>query len=147
MALFGSKKNTDTEVKAPKVAVKKAVKRTAAPKVKKEKVVETQAAAVVSPKVSTHPVNYSHVLSRPRITEKAARLAEVSNAYTFEIAKTASKHDVMKAVQDVYHVAARKVTITTLPGKTKMIRGKMGTRAGVKKATVFLKKGDKIEFV
>lgn len=141
MALFGTKKNTETKApaKATKAPAKKAVKKSAAPKV------ETQAVAL--PKNAAHTVNYAHVLSRPRITEKAAQLAESMNVYTFEIAQTASKHDVMKAVSDVYKVVARKVTIISLPGKTKMIRGKIGTTSGVKKALVYLKKGDKIEFV
>lgn len=140
MALFGRKKNTE----------KKEVK--AEPKVEKPKVVKPAKAvkAIKAPKISKktgEAHGFSHILSRPRITEKAALMSETSNAYTFEVQKSASKGDVAKAVKELYKITPLKIGITNLPSKTKFIRGKMGTKSGIKKATVFLQKGDKIEFV
>ena len=42
--------------------------------------------------------NVYEVIRAPRVSEKTARLQEVSNQYVFEIAKTATKADVKAAV-------------------------------------------------
>ncbi len=130
MAIFGSKKKTPVEKKP---AQKKA---------------ETKAVAVVKPRsIGSTGRSMAHILSRPRITEKASLMVEKSNAYTFEIPKKASKGDVEKAIHEAYNIWPIKVTVTNLPSKTKFIRGKMGVKSGIKKAIVFLRKGDTIEFV
>jgi large subunit ribosomal protein L23 len=94
--------------------------------------------------VSTHSLH--GVLKRPRVTEKAAILSG-SGVYTFEIDPKATKIDVARAIKQVYNVDPVKVTISTLPAKKKMSRGKRGITASVKKALVYLKKGDTIDFV
>lgn len=132
MDLFGRKRNTE-EKAAPKKVVKKA---------KADK-----SAKAVKPARTGAYSGYASILSRPRITEKASVVSEVSNAYTFEIPKTASKHDVARAIQEFYKVIPRKVTTTTLPGKRKLVRGRMADLSGVKKATVFLREGDKLEVI
>ena len=86
------------------------------------------------------------ILKRPRITEKAAILAG-DGVYTFEIDPKATKIDVSRAIKDVYKVEPRKISISKLPAKQKLVRGKRGMTSAVKKALVYLKKGDKIEFV
>jgi len=94
------------------------------------------------------------VLSRPRITEKATMLTEgegnlpdgkAGKAYTFEIDPRAKKGDVALAVKKLFGVTPLKVAITINPRKAVMVRGKAGFKGGVKKAVVYLKKGDKIE--
>lgn len=87
---------------------------------------------------------YSDILLRPRITEKAGFVAE-KNVYTFEVAPKASKSQIFNAVKAFYEVTPLKVNIAKNPAKEVFIRGKKGIRAGVKKAFVYLKKGDKIE--
>jgi large subunit ribosomal protein L23 len=86
------------------------------------------------------------ILISPRITEKGAYLAEMG-AYAFNVAKAASKKQVAEAIQEIYKVAPRKVTLLRIPRKAVMTRGtnRTGMTAGGKKAYVFLKKGDKIE--
>lgn len=91
-------------------------------------------------------LNYSVILM-PRITEKAGDLSQKSNAYTFEIIPSASKDDVIRAVKSIYKVAPIKVNIINLPRKRIFSRGKKGWSGGVKKAVVYLKKDDKIEFI
>lgn len=87
-----------------------------------------------------------HILLSPRITEKAAYLAE-QGAYAFNVAANASKKDVAGAIKEVYKVSPRKVTLARVPRKVVMTRGtnRRGTTGGGKKAYVFLNKGDKIE--
>lgn len=88
-------------------------------------------------------------LRRPRVTEKATMLAERAEcpAYTFEIDARSNKGEVALAVKRLFGVTPTKVAITTNPRKAVMVRGKAGFKGGVKKAVVYLKKGDKIELV
>lgn len=87
------------------------------------------------------------VLLRPRITEKAAHLS-AQNVYTFDVAQRATKGDVVKAIEAVYRVKPQKVNLVKNQGKKVSLRTRrgFGTRAGVKKAYVYLKDGDRIEF-
>ncbi len=91
--------------------------------------------------------NLTSVIRKPRVTEKANIKAETQNVYTFEINKEFSKRDVREAVEQIYKVVPIKINITNLPAKNVVSRGKKGVQSGVKKAVVFLKKGDKIEFI
>jgi large subunit ribosomal protein L23 len=88
-----------------------------------------------------------HVLLRPRVTEKASQKAMEDNVYIFEIPKTATKREVKKAVTDFYKVVPVKIATIAIPRKEVFVRGKKGFTGGGKKAYVYLKKGDKIEFV
>ncbi len=87
------------------------------------------------------------IIKKPRITEKSGIQAEALGVYTFEVTEKANKKNVAKAVKELYKVTPVKVNITNLPAKIVFTRGKTGRKSGVKKAVVYLKKGDKIEFV
>ncbi|MDP3957939.1 MAG: 50S ribosomal protein L23 [bacterium] len=86
------------------------------------------------------------VLIRPRITEKATVLGE-QNVYTFDVAPSSNKMLVAKAITALYKVKPMKVRVVAVPRKKIFVRGTWGTRGGGKKALVYLKKGEKIEFV
>ena len=86
------------------------------------------------------------IILRPRITEKSGLMNEKDNLYTFEVSKNASKPMIAKAVKTLYKVTPIKVRTITLPARRVFVRGTRGTQSGVKKALVYLKKGDKIEF-
>lgn len=86
------------------------------------------------------------VILRPRITEKATILSEKNNVYVFEVNTKATKPLVEKAIRALYSVSPEKVTMVRNPAKSVIVRGKPGMKGGVKKAYVFLKKGEKIEF-
>ncbi len=130
MAIFGSKK--DTEKKAP--AKKAPAKKEAAPK-----------AVASEKKASVEDVK--DVLVRPRITEKAANLSS-ENVYTFDIRQSATKRQVTDAVKKLYKVTPRKVTVVNTPAKRVRMRSKRGygKTTASRKAYVFLKKGDQIQF-
>jgi large subunit ribosomal protein L23 len=88
----------------------------------------------------------SAIIVRPHITEKATRSSE-AGVYVFEIAQTATKYDVSKTIKEQYKVTPVKVSTVRVPAQQTFVRGKRGTRAGYKKAYVYLKKGDKIEII
>ena len=92
----------------------------------------------------------NHILSiikKPRITEKAGIKSESQNVYTFEVVSAATKKTISEAIQMIYKVTPIKVNIVNLPAKNVTARGKRGVKQAVKKALVFLKKGDKIAFI
>ncbi len=87
---------------------------------------------------------YTDIILRPRITEKANRTVE-GNVHAFEIISSATKKQVAEAIKAFYKVVPLKVNIVKNPAKEVFVRGKKGFKAGVKKAYVYLKEGDKIE--
>jgi large subunit ribosomal protein L23 len=88
----------------------------------------------------------SLVLLRLRITEKSALLAE-KNGYTFLVADRANKPQIKAAVKEVYKVTPTQVNVIAAVKKNTTRRGRKGVKGANKKAIVFLKKGDKIEFI
>jgi large subunit ribosomal protein L23 len=144
MGLF-SKKKEEAVVEAPKKAVSKAAK---SPKTAKAKATKAQATTPAVSGASTVAASaFGRVILRPRITEKATMKAETENVYVFEVADTANKVTVRKAVADMYKVNPTRIAIAYNPAKKVFRRGHMGMTSGVKKAYVYLKKGDKIEIV
>lgn len=88
------------------------------------------------------------VLVKPRITEKAVRLGD-KNVYTFIVKRDATKRDVVAAVKALYNVTPVSVNIVNKTPRQVMSRSK-GRRLsvpGMKKAYVYLKKGDTISLV
>jgi len=88
----------------------------------------------------------THILKNPRITEKASINFD-NNVYTFQVSSRANKAEIKKAVFQMYKVKPIRVNILPIPHKTVKAKGKIGSNGGGKKAYVYLKKGDKIEFV
>lgn len=84
------------------------------------------------------------IIKRPRITEKATMLAE-KGVHVFEVSPKTNKQEVVKAVRALYNIIPRKVRMITVPRKKVFMRGRVGFTAKMKKAMVFLKKGDTIE--
>ena len=148
MAIF-SKKKKEEEVKAvAKPAVKAAkAEKTAEKKPRAKKAAVAASAPKASSSKSENQADHSSILSRPRVTEKASLMAESSNVYVFEVSKSANKEMIYRAVADLYKVKPRKVAIAQTPSKNVFSRGKSGVQTGVKKAYVYLNKGDKIELI
>lgn len=121
--LFGSKKK-ETAKKAPRA----------------------KKAPAASPRTKASAVPAS-VLVRPHITEKAAQ-ATARNVYTFEVTSSATKTEVSRAVEALYKVTPVKIAMVKIPRKRVYLRRKRGygTKGGLKKAYVYLKEGDRIEF-
>ncbi len=86
------------------------------------------------------------ILKTPRITEKASMAFE-QNVYTFNVDVSANKTEIEKAIFEIYKVKPLKVNILTIPKKQTKLKGKKSLAGGGKKALVYLKKGDKIEFI
>lgn len=85
-------------------------------------------------------------LLTPRVTEKSGMLSGIRQ-YTFIVPMTANKPMIRAAFKAEYKKDPTHITISLLPSKPVMRAGIPGTKAGMKKAVVTLKKGDKIEFI
>jgi large subunit ribosomal protein L23 len=113
---------------------------------KKKTAAETKEVAVSAPKEATTLHDLSHIIKRPRITEKASMKAE-SNVYAFEVSSDANKVTIAAAIKEMFNVTPVKIAVMKIPKKEVFVRGRMGTKGGGKKAYIYLKKGETIEFV
>jgi len=77
-------------------------------------------------------------------TEKSIYL-EPDRQYFFQVAKTANKIEIKKAVEEIYNVKVDSVNTCVVPGKLKRVRQAQGSTTPWKKAIVKLKEGQKIE--
>jgi len=84
------------------------------------------------------------VLIEPWITEKT-HAAIADNKYTFKVTGNATKKQVKMGIEGVYSVKVEKVTMVNLKPKRRSYGRYGGFKSGIRKATVTLKKGDKIE--
>ena len=86
------------------------------------------------------------LVRRPLITEKATRLKEASNTVCFEVARTANKIEVKRAVEKLFGVKVVDVRVANREGKWKRMGRFVGQRKDWKKAYVRLAPDQKIEF-
>lgn len=95
--------------------------------------------------VATKNANIAYnVLIEPWITEKTH--SEISlNKYTFKVSRTATKGQVIKAIEGMYDVKIEKIAVINIKPKLKAYGRHTRKQAGIRKAIVTLKEGDKIE--
>lgn len=130
MALFGNKKEDTKDKKgAAKAPASKAAKKS-------------------SDKALSVEKDFSSIIRRPRITEKAT-LGLDRGVYVFEVAKDANKHEIKAAVKAIFGVEPKKVTtVSTKPRKfVSRARGRRGQKAGFKKAYIHLKQGESLDIM
>jgi len=84
------------------------------------------------------------IIIKPIVTEKSMNAAAF-NKYTFEVAKTANKLEIRKAVEDIFKVKVTKINTLNVPAKFRRYGKYSGLTRSWKKAVVTLKAGDKIE--
>ena len=80
------------------------------------------------------------IVIRPIITEQSMADAEMKR-YTFEVAKTANKIEIAKAVEEIFGVKVDSVNTANREGKRKRTRTGFGVRKSTKRAYVTLREG------
>ena len=87
------------------------------------------------------------IIKRPIITEQSMAETEAKK-YTFEVAKSANKIEIAKAVEEIFGVKVAKVNTLNMQGKKERMGARPeGRRANWKKAMVTLTEDSKtIEF-
>ena len=91
-----------------------------------------------------------NILFKPIITEKASKISERLNQYTFLVNKRSNKIQIKKAVEDIYDVKVDSVSTINYGSERKKRYTKNGIQNGksnsIKKAIVKLAEGNKIDF-
>ena len=85
------------------------------------------------------------IIIRPLITEKSTTLM-AEGKYVFEVAKSANKIEIAKAISQIFNVKVVSVNTVNVEGKVKRMGRSIGKRSDYKKAIVKLAAGETIEF-
>jgi large subunit ribosomal protein L23 len=88
-----------------------------------------------------------HIVKRPiLLTEKASRLREDTNQYMFEVAGTANKIQIKRAIEQLFGVKVTSVNTLNQRGKFRRMGRGHGKLPNWKKAIVTLAQGASISF-
>lgn len=87
------------------------------------------------------------VILAPVISEKATMLADKHQQVTFRVATSATKPEIKAAVEMLFKVQVKDVTVANVKGKVKRFGRFTGRRDNWKKAFVSLVPGQEINFV
>ncbi len=91
-------------------------------------------------------MNSHQVIRRPVVTEKSNLAREEENLATFAVDPRANKHEIRRAIEELFGVDVIDVRTMRQPRKSRRIGRHMGHRAEWKKAIVRLAEGQSIEF-
>jgi len=129
MSLFSRSKKTDAEKNETAVA-------------------KTKTATKVPTNAMSIDRDLTSVIEGMRITEKSVKLGD-NNVYTFKVRRDATKFQVRDAVIALYAVTPVKVNIVNKKPASRLAgsKNRMVKVPGMKKAYVYLKKGDTINLV
>jgi large subunit ribosomal protein L23 len=95
---------------------------------------------------STFQLAAHQIILRPLVTEKGMHRSTRYNAYAFEVNRLCDKHDVRRAVEELFNVKVVKVHIQNRKGKPRRTRFSSGHTKDWKKAIVKLDPEHRIEF-
>jgi large subunit ribosomal protein L23 len=84
------------------------------------------------------------VLVAPIVSEKATHVADKTNAVTFKVLQDATKPEIKAAVELMFKVEVKGISVVNIKGKTKRFGKSTGRRDHVRKAYVTLKPGQEL---
>ena len=87
------------------------------------------------------------VLLAPLVSEKATMVGERSNAVAFKVRQDATKLEIKAAVELLFKVEVKGVSVANVKGKTKRFGKSIGRRDNLRKAYVMLKPGQELNLV
>ena len=88
--------------------------------------------------------HYSDIIIAPVITEKSM-LERQNNVYIFKAAKTATKEDIKRAIEEAFGVEVKSVNTLNTKSKRRRVGRYAGKTKTYKKAIVTLKDGSSID--
>ena len=86
------------------------------------------------------------VLVAPIISEKATHVADKTNAVTFKVLQDATKPEIKAAVELMFNVQVKGVSVANIKGKQKRFGRSQGRRDNIRKAYVSLMPGQELNF-
>jgi large subunit ribosomal protein L23 len=84
------------------------------------------------------------VLVAPIVSEKATMVADKSNAVVFKVLQNATKPEIKAAVELMFKVQVKGVSVLNTKGKTKRFGKSIGRRDNLRKAYVTLLAGQEL---
>ena len=87
------------------------------------------------------------ILLSPHVSEKSTTIADANNQVVFKVAKDATKPEIKSAVELLFEVKVKAVTVLNIKGKSKRLGAMRGRRSDWKKAYVALEDGHEINFI
>ena len=91
-------------------------------------------------------MNQYDIIRRPIVTEKSSLMKDERNQYVFEVATSANKIEIAKAVEQLFKVKVTSVRVMNIEGKKRRLGKSSGKRPDWRKAIVKLSPKDKISF-
>ncbi|MCB1434719.1 MAG: 50S ribosomal protein L23 [Alphaproteobacteria bacterium] len=88
--------------------------------------------------------HYYDIIRSPAITEKGTLVSE-QNQVVFNVARTATKPEIKKAVEGLFGVKVKAVNTLVRKGKQRRFKGQLATLSDVKKAYVTLEEGQRLD--
>jgi large subunit ribosomal protein L23 len=88
--------------------------------------------------------HFYDVIKSPAITEKGTLVSE-QNQVVFNVARTATKPEIKKAVEGLFGVKVKAVNTLVRKGKTRRFKGQAAQLSDVKKAYVTLEEGQRLD--
>ncbi len=86
------------------------------------------------------------VIRRPLVTEKSNIGREEQNLVTLAVDPRANKHEIRRAIEELFDVSVIEVRTMRMPRKTRRVGRTSGRKTEWKKAIVQLAEGQSIEF-
>ena len=86
------------------------------------------------------------ILLGAHISEKATVIADEANQFVFKVAKDATRPEIKQAVEKIYEVTVKNVSVLNVKGKVKRTQRGISKKPGWKKAYVRLEDGHDIDF-
>jgi len=87
----------------------------------------------------------SALLVSPYLSEKSTLLRNKQNKYIFKVNPRATKNEIKKLLENIYHIEVIKINVINTPAKVKRWRQKKSYFSRNKKMIVTIKEGQKIE--
>jgi large subunit ribosomal protein L23 len=91
-------------------------------------------------------VNVHEVIRKPLVTEKSNIGREENNLVTLAVDPRANKHEIKRAVEELFEVSVIEVRTMRMRGKSRRVGKFVGRKPEWKKAMVKLAEGQTIEF-
>lgn len=86
------------------------------------------------------------VLRQPHTSEKTTIMADKFKQFTFKVLKTATKIEIKQAIEHMFNVKVKSVSVMNVKGKRKRFKQTSGKRSDWKKAFVSLQPDYDIDF-
>lgn len=91
-------------------------------------------------------MNLHDVIRKPLVTEKSNINREEGNVVTLAVDPRANKHEIARAVEQLFAVSVLEVRTMRMPRKSRRVGRFLGRKPEWKKAMVRLEQGQSIEF-